>query len=203
MFTGIVEGVGKVISLDEEEQSWCFKLDLPFQDRDGLEPGASLAVNGCCLTFREQANKIGTFDLLEETLSRTNLGKLKTGDLVNLERPVPVGGRMGGHFVSGHVDGLGEVEIFEERGKNLYLQISLPSEYSRFLVDKGCICVDGCSLTVCDVGPDSFAIWLIPHTLDKTNLKGKEVGDSVNLEFDILAKYVEKLSFPIVDKGLG
>ena len=116
---------------------------------------------------------------------------------------MPVGGRMGGHFVSGHVDGLGEVEVFEERGKNLYLQISLPSEYSRFLVDKGCICVDGCSLTVCDVGPDSFAIWLIPHTLDKTNLKGKEVGDSVNLEFDILAKYVEKLSFPIVDKGLG
>ena len=90
---------------------------------------------------------------------------------------------------------------FFRASKNL--QISLPSEYSRFLVDKGCICVDGCSLTVCDVGPDSFAIWLIPHTLDKTNLKGKEVGDSVNLEFDILAKYVEKLSFPIVDKGLG
>ena len=103
MFTGIVEGVGKVISLDEEEQSWCFKLDLPFQDRDGLEPGASLAVNGCCLTFREQADKIGTFDLLEETLSRTNLGKLKNGDLVNLEGPCRWVEEWG-HFVSGHVD---------------------------------------------------------------------------------------------------
>ena len=124
MFTGIVEGVGKVISLDEEEQSWCFKLDLPFQDCDGLDPGASLAVNGCCLTFREQADKIGTFDLLEETLSRTNLGKLKTGDLVNLERPVPVGGRMGGHFVSGHVDGVGEVEVLKSVVK-IYISKSL------------------------------------------------------------------------------
>ena len=202
MFTGIVEGVGKVISLEEEEQSWCLKLDLPFENSEGLDSGASLAVNGCCLTFREPATEIGSFDLLEETLSRTNLGKLKPGDLVNLERPVPVGGRMGGHFVSGHIDGVGEVRVFEERGKNLYLQVSLLSEDSRFLVDKGCVCVDGCSLTVCDVKLDSFAIWLIPHTLSKINLKGRKVNDKVNLEFDIIAKYVEKLSFPLADKGL-
>ena len=105
MFTGIVEGVGKVESLVEEKESWCLTLSLPFGESNGLEAGASLAVNGCCLTFREQGDKFGEFDLLDETLSRTNLGKLKPGDLVNLERSVPANGRMGGHFVTGHIDG--------------------------------------------------------------------------------------------------
>jgi riboflavin synthase len=105
---------------------------------------------------------------------------------------------MGGHFVTGHIDGVGEVQIFEERGKNLYFRVSLPEEYSRYLVDKGCVSVDGCSLTVCEVEKESFAIWLIPHTLEKTNLKQKTVGDMINLEFDILAKYVEKFSLPIL-----
>ena len=199
MFTGIVEGVGKVESLVEEKESWCLTLSLPFGESNGLEAGASLAVNGCCLTFREQGDKFGEFDLLDETLSRTNLGKLKPGDLVNLERSVPANGRMGGHFVTGHIDGVGEVKIFEERGKNLYFRVSLPSAYSRYLVDKGCVAVDGCSLTVCEVEEDSFAIWLIPHTLGKTNLKQRGEGDLINLEFDILAKYVEKFSAPVLE----
>ena len=199
MFTGIVEGVGKVVSLTEEKESWCLALDLPFEDRSGLEAGASLAVNGCCLTFREQGTEIGRFDLLDETLKRTNLGKLKEGDLVNLERSIPANGRMGGHFVTGHIDGVGELQIFEERGKNLYFRVSLPPAYSRYLVDKGCVAVDGCSLTVCEVEQDSFAIWLIPHTLGKTNLNDRQPGDYINLEFDILAKYVEKFSFPILE----
>jgi len=198
MFTGIVEGVGKVESLVEEKESWCLTLSLPFEENDGLEAGASLAVNGCCLTFRKQGGQTGEFDLLEETLSRTNLGDLKTGDLVNLERSVPANGRMGGHFVTGHIDGVGEVKIFEERGKNLYFRVSLPEKYSCYLVDKGCVSVDGCSLTVCEVEKDSFAIWLIPHTLGKTNLQQKTVGDMINLEFDILAKYVENFSLPIL-----
>ena len=173
-------------------------LSLPFEEKDGLEAGASLSVNGCCLTFREQGNTHGSFDLLDETLKRTNLGDLKTGDLVNLERSVPATGRMGGHFVTGHIDGVGEVKIFEERGKNLYFRVTLPQQYAKYLVDKGCVSVDGCSLTVCDVEDDSFAIWLIPHTLGKTNLQQRTVGDRINLEFDILAKYVEKFSYPLV-----
>ena len=199
MFTGIVEGVGKVESLVEREESWCLTLSLPFEQSNGLEAGASLAVNGCCLTFREQGGRFGEFDLLDETLKRTNLGRLKSGDFVNLERSVPATGRMGGHFVTGHIDGVGEVKIFEERGKNLYFRVSLPQQYSRYLVDKGCVAVDGCSLTVCEVEQDSFAIWLIPHTLEKTNLKQRRKGDRINLEFDILAKYVENFSGPIVD----
>ena len=198
MFTEIVEGVGKVKSLVEEKESWCLTLSLPFEEKDGLEAGASLSVNGCCLTFREQGNTHGSFDLLDETLKRTNLGDLKTGDLVNLERSVPATGRMGGHFVTGHIDGVGEVKIFEERGKNLYFRVTLPQQYAKYLVDKGCVSVDGCSLTVCDVEDDSFAIWLIPHTLGKTNLQQRTVGDRINLEFDILAKYVEKFSYPLV-----
>ena len=199
MFTGIVEGVGKVESLVEREESWCLTLSLPFEQSNGLEAGASLAVNGCCLTFREQGGRFGEFDLLDETLNRTNLGRLKSGDFVNLERSVPATGRMGGHFVTGHIDGVGEVKIFEERGRNLYFRVSLPQQYSRYLVDKGCVAVDGCSLTVCEVEQDSFAIWLIPHTLEKTNLKQRRKGDKINLEFDILAKYVENFSGPIVD----
>ena len=198
MFTGIVEGVGKVESLVEREESWCLTLSLPFEQSNGLEAGASLAVNGCCLTFREQGGRFGEFDLLDETLNRTNLGRLKSGDFVNLERSVPATGRMGGHFVTGHIDGVGEGKIFEERGKNLYFRVSLPQQYSRYLVDKGCVAVDGCSLTVCEVEQDSFAIWLIPHTIEKTNLKQRRKGDRINLEFDILAKYVENFSGPIV-----
>ena len=193
MFTGIVEEVGVVESLDSGRLRIAASTVL-----EGVGLGDSIAVNGCCLTFREQGNTHGSFDLLDETLNRTNLGNLKPGDLVNLERSVTANGRMGGHFVTGHIDGVGEVEIFEEKGKNLYFRVALPQQYSRYLVDKGCVSVDGCSLTVCEVEEDSFAIWLIPHTLGKTNLKQRTVGDRINLEFDILAKYVEKFSYPLV-----
>ena len=193
MFTGIVEGVGIVKSLEEQEESWLLQLDLPFMDGDGLEAGASLAVNGCCLTMREDGVEHGSFDLLEETMQRTNLGSLKPGDRVNLERSLPANGRLGGHFVTGHIDGLGKIEIFELRGKNLYLRVGVDTDGAKYLVDKGCVAVDGCSLTVCDVENRSFAVWLIPHTLDKTNLQGREAGDLLNLEFDLLAKYVERI----------
>ena len=193
MFTGIVEGVGVVKNLKEQEESWLLQLDLPFADGDGLEAGASLAVNGCCLTMKEDGSTDGSFDLLEETLKRTNLGNLQVGDRVNLERSLAATGRLGGHFVTGHVDGPGLIEIFEERGKNLYLQVRVEEKNAKYLVDKGCIAVDGCSLTVCEVTDQSFAVWLIPHTLDQTNLKGRKPGDTLNLEFDLLAKYVERI----------
>ena len=193
MFTGIVEGVGVVKSLIEKKESWVLELELPFTDDDGLEAGASLAVNGCCLTIKEDGTAYGSFDLLEETLMRTNLGELKPGDRVNLERSLAANGRLGGHFVTGHIDGLGRIEIFEERGKNLFLQISVEPSEAKYLVDKGCIAVDGCSLTVCEVTNNSFAVWLIPHTLSQTNLQGKKAGDPLNIEFDLLAKYVERI----------
>ena len=193
MFTGIVEGVGVVKSLQEQDESWLLELDLPFPKADGLDAGDSLAVNGCCLTIKEAGSDYGSFDLLEETLKRTNLGELKPGDRVNLERSLAANGRLGGHFVTGHIDGLGRIEIFEERGKNLFLQVIVESSAAKYLVDKGCIAVDGCSLTVCEVTDNSFAVWLIPHTLSQTNLQGRKAGDQLNIEFDLLAKYVERI----------
>ncbi len=198
MFTGIVESVGEVLSLKEDKDSWVLRLSLPFSGSDGLGQGESLSVNGCCLTLREDADEEASFDLLEETMERTNLGEIEVGSSVNLERSLAANARLGGHFVSGHVDACGLVEIFEERGKNLYLQVGIPADYSRYLVDKGCIALDGCSLTVCDVNESSFAVWLIPHTIARTNLVDRQVGQKVNLEFDLLAKYVEKLSGPIL-----
>tara|TARA_B100000927_G_scaffold65903_1_gene51979 strand:- start:592 stop:1191 length:600 start_codon:yes stop_codon:yes gene_type:complete len=198
MFTGIVESVGEVLSLTEDKDSWVLRLSLPFSGSDGLGQGESLSVNGCCLTLREDADEEASFDLLEETMERTNLGEIEVGSSVNLERSLAANARLGGHFVSGHVDACGLIEIFEERGKNLYLQVGIPADYSRYLVDKGCIALDGCSLTVCDVNESSFAVWLIPHTIARTNLVDRQVGQKVNLEFDLLAKYVEKLSGPIL-----
>ena len=200
MFTGIVEEVGQIISLEEKEKAWELCMTNPFQDGSGIEAGASISVNGCCLTLVEQATDTARFELLEETLRKTNLGSLTEGSVVNLERALAADGRLGGHFVSGHVDTCGVIAVFEEQGKNLYLQISIPPASSRYLVDKGSIAVNGCSLTVCDVLEDSFAVWLIPHTLTKTNLAELKKGDSLNLEFDMLAKYVEKLSRSAVGK---
>ena len=198
MFTGIVESVGEVLSLKEDKDSWVLRLSLPFSGSDGMGQGESLSVNGCCLTLREDADEEASFDLLEETMERTNLGEIEVGSSVNLERSLAANARLGGHFVSGHVDACGLIEIFEERGKNLYLKVGIPADYSRYLVDKGCIALDGCSLTVCDVNESSFAVWLIPHTIARTNLVDRQVGQKVNLEFDLLAKYVEKLSGPIL-----
>jgi riboflavin synthase len=194
MFTGIVENMGIVASFTEEEEAWRLVLELPFVDGGGLKPGDSLAIDGCCLTVTELSGLNASFDLLEETLLRTTFGSLVAGDKVNLERSLAADGRLGGHFVTGHIDATGEVTVFEERGKNIYLQVRVPEEFSHFLADKGSVAVDGCSLTVCDVQQDLFAVWLIPHTLSLTSLESLKVGDLVNLEFDLLAKYVERIS---------
>ena len=194
MFTGIVENMGLVTSFVEEEEAWRLLLELPFADGGGLKPGDSLAIDGCCLTVTNLSEKTASFDLLEETLSRTTFGSLVEGDKVNLERSLAADARLGGHFVTGHVDTTGEVLVFEERGKNIYLQVRVPEEFSHYLVDKGSIALDGCSLTVCDAQQDLFAVWLIPHTLSLTSLESLEAGDLVNLEFDLLAKYVERIS---------
>ena len=200
MFTGIVEEVGHIESFKEKKNAWELIVKNPFAESDGLEQGASISVNGCCLTLCEMASEWMIFELLEETLKKTNIGRLSSQSLVNLERAMPVKGRLGGHFVTGHIDSTGKVQVFEEQGKNLYLQVQVPKEKAKYLVDKGSIAVNGCSLTVCDVMQESFAVWLIPHTLIKTNLSSLKEGESLNLEFDMLAKYVEKLVDPVLEK---
>ncbi|HWA28463.1 MAG TPA: riboflavin synthase [Lacunisphaera sp.] len=192
MFTGIIEEVGSVVAFAPARDAWSLQLAAKLVPSD-LRPGDSIAVNGCCLTAtRFDAGHLW-FDLLEETRRLTNFNELKPGSAVNLERSLKPEGRLGGHFVSGHIDALGRVEVFEPRGKDHYLRVAAPAGFGRYLVSKGSIAVDGISLTVAEVAGDSFAVWLIPHTLAMTNLREKKTGSGVNLEFDLLAKYVEKL----------
>jgi riboflavin synthase len=157
------------------------------------ELGDSIAVNGCCLTLARREGSHLSFDVLEETRRLTNFAALRPGAAVNLERSLRFGGKIGGHFVTGHIDTMGAVDVFESRGKDHYLRIRIPADFARYLVRKGSIAVDGISLTVAEVANDAFAVWIIPHTLTVTNLAEKKTGEMVNLEFDLLGKHVEKL----------
>ena len=195
MFTGIVEETGKVISFSEQASAWRLVLESHVVAKD-LQMGDSIAVNGCCLTAVAFSEDRIEFDLLEESKRLTSIGEVGVGAKVNLERALLPTTRMGGHFVSGHVDGTGLIEAIEPRGKDFFFRIKPPSDSLRYIVHKGCITVDGISLTVADVDESGFAIWLIPHTMEVTNLHTKQVGDLVNLEYDLIAKYVEKLFAP-------
>ncbi|MCF6313397.1 MAG: riboflavin synthase, partial [Verrucomicrobiales bacterium] len=170
-----------------------FRLSLGIPFAGDLSEGESVAVNGCCLTVTTIAGDVVSFDLLAETCRVTNLGDLKVGGVVNLERALLATDRMSGHFVQGHVDCTSEILALEAVGQDYRLQVSLPDQFARYLINKGSICVDGMSLTAAEVVKDSFTIWLIPHTMQITNLQQRGVGQRVNLEFDMLAKYVEKL----------
>jgi riboflavin synthase len=192
MFTGIVEETGKVITFAPKADAWELVVSAQAALVD-LTAGDSIAVNGCCLTATIFDPRSMRFDLLEETRRLTNFAALKTGALVNLERSLRFGGKVGGHFVTGHIDATGEVEVFEQRGKDYYLRIGVPGEFTRYVVHKGSIAIDGISLTIAEVTETSFAVWLIPTTMAVTNLKEKRAGDRVNLEFDLLGKHVEKL----------
>jgi riboflavin synthase len=168
------------------------------------EPGDSIAVNGCCLTVVKFDASGVEFDVLEETRRLTSFSALKPGSAVNLERSLSFGGKMGGHFVTGHVDGIGVIEVYEARGADRYLRVKAPAGSGRYLIHKGSIAIDGISLTVAETEGDSLAVWLIPHTVEATNLCEKHAGDPVNLEFDLLGKYVEKLMLaraPAVAQG--
>lgn len=182
-----------MVSFAEGESSWRLVLETETVSR-GLAVGDSVAVNGCCLTAVAVEGARLEFDLLGETVRLTSIGEVGAGGVVNLERALLPTTRMGGHFVSGHVDGLGEIEVIEPRGKDVYLRIRPPAENLRYLVHKGCVAVDGISLTVAAVDSEGFDIWLIPHTMEVTNLHTKKAGEHVNLELDLIAKYVEKLA---------
>ncbi len=194
MFTGIVEGTGCVESFEERPAAWLLKLRVPRDIADSMGIGDSLACNGCCLTAVHKEGDLLSFELLEETIRLTCFEGVGKGSLINLERPLKADARLGGHFVSGHVDARGRVEVFEQKGKNYYLKVVYPEEFSRYVVYKGSIAIDGISLTVAEADGNSLAVWLIPHTLEVTNLKDCNVGKLVDLEFDILAKYVEKIA---------
>ena len=195
MFTGIIEETGSILSFIEQSAAWRLVVRARAALQDA-ELGDSIAVNGCCLTIVHFDATSVSFDVLAESKRLTTLDELGVGGVVNLERAVRFNGKMGGHFVTGHVDGIGRIEIIEARGSDTYLRIAAPAGTGRYLVHKGSIAVDGISLTVPEVDGDSFAVWLIPHTLSHTNLHTKRAGDGVNLEFDQLGKYVEKLVAP-------
>jgi riboflavin synthase len=195
MFTGIVEETGTVEKIKPGARS----IELTVRARicgSGLKLGASLAVNGCCLTAVKLSTrgkfKLAQFDLLQETWNRTNLQFSKPGSLVNLERPLRADGNLGGHFVTGHIDGLGRIERWERMGQDHVLEITAPTEVMRYMVFKGSIAVDGISLTIAGVKKGSFRVWIIPHTFEITALRERKLGDAVNLEADLLGKYVEK-----------
>lgn len=190
MFTGLVESIGSVRSLDRRGDAARLTLETPLAA--GLSLGESLAVNGCCLTVTSTDGDSASFDLLGETLARTNLGGLAPGARVNLERALRADGRFGGHFVQGHIDTTTEVLSAETKGADLNLIIALPEAGARYLIEKGSIAVNGVSLTVASLGEDRFGLWIIPHTLQETNLGDLRAGSPVNLEYDMLAKYAER-----------
>jgi len=193
MFTGIVEETGRVVEFKEAFLAgWRLCVEAKLVREETVE-GDSIAVDGCCLTVVELGENRLTFDVLEETRRLTHFSRLRPGSAVNLERSLRFDGKVGGHFVSGHIDGVGGIEVIEKRGNDTYLSVRVPPGSGRYLVPKGSVAIDGISLTVAEVDGDAFAVWLIPHTLEVTNLRHYLAGDSVNMEFDLLGKYIEKL----------
>lgn len=193
MFTGIVEETGRVEDLQKTSSGISLQISAA-RTAEGLKIGDSIALNGCCLTVVNiHDDKHLRFDLLRETWERTNLQFVTRGSLVNLERPLRADGRLDGHFVTGHIDGLGKIVRWELSGADHVLEIASSPELMRQIVQKGSIAVDGISLTVASVAEKTFSVWIIPHTYDVTALRERKNGDAVNLETDILGKYIEKL----------
>jgi riboflavin synthase len=192
MFTGIVEETGRVIAFESKAEAWSLTVAAEAALVD-LTAGDSIAVNGCCLTAAQFDATTLRFDVLEETRRLTSFSALALGAKVNLERSLRFGGKVGGHFVTGHIDALGTIEVLEARGKDVFLRVGVPAGCTRYIVHKGSIAIDGISLTIAEVTDTAFGVWIIPHTRAVTNLSEKKPGDAVNLEFDLLGKHVEKL----------
>src|SRR6266478_285489 len=204
MFTGLIEEVGEIIEVRSSDSGT--QRPQVASTRKGsvlqiaasgiakkVRTGDSIAVNGCCLTLTSRRGNRLTFDLLEETIARTNLKKLRRSDQVNLERALPAEGRLGGHFVQGHIDCVSPIVAFDKKGADFRLEVELPAESAQYVARKGSIALNGISLTVAEVLPKSFVVWIIPYTKRHTNLNRAQAGDLLNVEFDILAKYVERL----------
>jgi len=192
VFTGLIEEVGRVVELRDIAGGTQLQIAAPRIAKE-IRSGNSIAVNGCCLTLSSRHNDLLTFDLLEETIARTNLRTLHRGAQANLELALPAEGRVGGHFVQGHIDCTSRIFAFQESRGDHRLEVELPTEFAHYVVSKGSIAINGISLTIAEVLPKSFVVWIIPYTKRHTNLDRAQVGDLLNLEFDILAKYVERM----------
>ena len=204
MFTGLIEEVGEIIEVRSSDSGKQLRPQVASPRKGSVlqiaasgiakkvRTGDSIAVNGCCLTLTSRRGNRLTFDLLEETIARTNLKKLRRSDQVNLERALPAEGRLGGHFVQGHIDCVSPIVAFDKKGADFRLEVELPAESAQYVARKGSIALNGISLTVAEVLPKSFVAWIIPYTKHHTNLDRTQAGDLVNVEFDILAKYVER-----------
>ncbi len=193
MFTGIVEELGEVVTLDRGQESAVLRVRGPRVVEDATH-GASIAVNGVCLTVVDHDTETFTVDVMAETLDRSSLGRVRPGDRVNLERAMRADGRLGGHIVQGHVDGVGRIERIVPGDRWTVVTVSMPPGLAGYVAEKGSVAVDGVSLTVTCVTDEEFGVSLIPTTLEQTRFGDMEVGQAVNLEVDVLAKYVERLS---------
>jgi riboflavin synthase len=192
MFTGLVEEKGKLKEKIPTGDGFQFVIEAKIVMKD-LQIGSSIAVNGCCLTVVRIDGKTFAVDTIEETLNKTNLGVLKQGMNVNLERPLAADARLGGHFVLGHIDTTGKVEDVKELSNSHWLTISFPEKFKQYLIYVGSVAIDGVSMTVAELKDKSFSVGIIPHTWKETIFADKKVGDTVNLEFDVLGKYVERI----------
>ncbi|MBA4463718.1 MAG: riboflavin synthase [Nitrosopumilaceae archaeon] len=194
MFTGIVEGIGKVKKITKATKNRSaiqMIVDLGKHGK-GLKIGQSVALNGVCLTVTKLSKTGSTFEMIDETTKKTDLGNLKVGGIVNIERSLKAGDRLEGHFVLGHVDGVGIIKKIEKKPKEVQVWFEVPKSLSKYVVKKGSIAMDGISLTVVDVKKNLASVCLIPHTIEVTNFKTKDIGDKVNIETDILGKYILK-----------
>jgi riboflavin synthase len=192
MFTGLIEELGTVLACEENDRGTQLEINAP-RLAEKIQIGDSVAVNGCCLTVTTRRRDQLAFDLLGETIARTNLKTLRRDDRVNLERALAMDRRLDGHFVQGHVDCAARILALTETGADWRLEVELPAEFAHYVACKGSIAVNGISLTVAEVSPRSFTVWIIPHTRVETNLGTARAGDLVNLEFDLLAKYLERM----------
>lgn len=194
MFTGIVEGIGKIekISKNTKNRSAIQMTVNLGKHAKGLKIGQSVSLNGVCLTATKLSKSNCIFEMIEETTQKTDLGNLKPGDIVNIERSLKTGGRLEGHFVLGHVDGVGTIKKIQNKPKEVQVWFEVPKKLSKYIVKKGSIAVDGISLTVVDIKDNLASVCLIPHTIEITNFKTKNVGDKLNIETDILGKYILK-----------
>ena len=191
MFTGIVEGIGIIKKFEKKTNTRSaakMKVDLGNLAK-GLKAGHSVAINGVCLTVTKISKGEAEFEMIGETIRKTDLGKLESGDKVNIERSLKVGDRMEGHFVLGHIDGTGKIINIEKLPKEIKLWIELTNDLTKYVVKKGSIAIDGISLTLVDVIKNKISVCIIPHTMETTNLNSKKIGDKVNIETDILGKY--------------
>ena len=196
MFTGIITGTGKIQKIDNTTKNRSaikLKVDLS-KNSKGLKIGQSVALNGVCLSVTNISKNICSFEMIDETMKKTDLGNLKVGSLINIERSLKIGERLEGHFVLGHIDGVATITKIEKKQKEVKIWFRIPKKLAKYVVQKGSIALDGISLTLVDVKKDLASVCLIPHTIKITNFRTKKIGDKLNIETDILGKYILNLS---------